>query len=264
MTNTARGFPDPGSPVVPRANDVYSGMRLLYERGFEMIFLERRSITQLARVVMPCVVFATLVAAGAEAVFVAVGAFKDLDNDEQRALAASVGFVSFGVGFLLWSVRRQKIGIASWQVVVDDRAGASAQAIAQLRTEIDRRLSAVNVSKSEVVRRGQWALRIRLRTFSCYVSIFPFGSDLFVGWAMLEEPNFWNVFGGWVADLFRGGTWFTRETRSYAPKALRDVVHHATREAVAAAAAGVPAPRYETAAPPSAMAAPPPGEPRFP
>jgi hypothetical protein len=55
---------------------------------------------------------------------------------------------------------------------------------------------------------------------------------------MVEEPNFWNVFGGWLSNLLRGGTWFNREMRSYAPKALRDTVHHATREAVAVAAAG--------------------------
>jgi len=215
-------------------------MRLLYEPGFEMIFLERRTILQLGRVVLPCVLVASLTVVAANAVAWWTGAFDGRSDGDGRALMSAISLVAFGVGFLLWSVRRQQIGIASWQVVVDGRGYVADAAVREARAELDRRLSSVSVDVSYVRKHGQWAVRIRLRTFRCYVSIFPFGSDLYVGWSMLEEPNFWNVFGGWLADCLRGRTWFAREMRSYAPKALRDVVHLATREAVATAAASVP------------------------
>jgi hypothetical protein len=257
-----------GSPVVPRANDVYAGIRLVYQAGFEAVFLERRTLVQLGRVVLPCLIVASLTAFTANVVALGAGAFEDRSDANQQALAASIGFVAFGAGFLLWSVRRQQIGIASWQVVVDGRAGAADAAVHEAWAEVDRRLGAVGVDISQVRKHGQWAVRIRLRTFRCYVSIFPFGSDLFVGWAMLEEPNFWNVFGGWLADFFRGRSWFAREMRSYGPKALRDVVHHATREAVAAAAVARVYARTETAsaslARPTPAAAPVPGRSRLP
>jgi hypothetical protein len=226
----------PGSPVVPRANDVYAGIRLLYEPRFEDAFLERRTAFQLARVVVPCCTVGLIAAAVALGVAQLAGVFDDRDVADQRALAAAIGFVAFGVGFLAWSIRRKAMGISSWQVVVDGRARAADAAIRELRTELMHRLSGARVTVSDVKRNGRWVLRVRLRTYRCYVSIFPFGTDLFVGWAMLEEPNFWNVLGGWLSDLVRGRTWFRRELRSYAPKALRDVVHHSTRVAVAVAA----------------------------
>jgi hypothetical protein len=213
-------------------------MRLLYEHGFENAFLERRTMGHLARVVLPCIIAGALLAgASATAVLLAdVGS----DDSERQGLLAAVSFVAFGIGFLIWSIRRQKIGIASWQVVLDGRADAAERAAWQLKSELDRRLRAARVQIDDHQRKQRWALRVRHRTFNCYVSVFPFGTDLFVGWAMLEEPHFWNVFGGWLSDLLRGGTWFTRETRSYIPKALRDVVHNATRDAVATAAATPP------------------------
>jgi hypothetical protein len=230
--------PRPVSPVVPRANDVYQGVRLVYTNGFEDAFLEHRRVRELLLVTVPCVVFGLFLSAVVQGVLVATGTFGDDWDNDDTALLTSTGTVAFLAGFLAWSVRRRKIGIASWQVVVDDRASSAGAARELLRLEVARRLEGVRWSRSEMNRRGRYALRIRYRTYACYVSVFPFGTDLFVGWAMLDEPHFWNVLGDFVADLFRTRGWFGREMRSYTAKALRDSVHNATRDAVAASANG--------------------------
>jgi hypothetical protein len=235
-------FPTPGSPAVPRANDVYAGIRLLYEPSFEAAFLERRTFAQLFSFTAPCVAFGLLINLITAAAVWWLADLGTADANKVSASLATASFVSFWCGFLVWSLRRRKIGIASWQVVIDDRSGAAGTAVDMLRAELRRRLQGVAVTQSEQRRRGRYAVRVRYRTFSSYVSVFPFGSDLFVGWAMLEEPTFWNVLGGWLGDVFRGSGWFRRELRSYQPKALRDCIHNATREAVGAAAASQPLP----------------------
>lgn len=235
---------------VPRSNDVYSGMRLLYERGFEPAFLERRTSFQLIRILIACI-FVGLMAGGLAGAFIFVSALLVAQDLAKATLASGLvgSLVYLGVS-LAWSFRRHRLGIASWQVVVDDRAGSAGSAVDHLREELGRRLGGTGALQAEIERRGRWAVRIRHRTFTCYVSVFPYGSDLFVGWAMLEEPHFWNIVGGWLADLFHR-SWFDRELRSYIPKALRDAVHNSTREAVAAAAGGkAPAPALGANTPP--------------
>lgn len=220
-------------PVVPRANDVYIGSRLLYAYGFEEAFQLSTTFGRVIRSGLACAVFATLVQLVSGLVIVIVvppSSYGQVSNGHVAALV-----IIWFVGFLLWSLRRVQDGISGWQVVIDGRAGEAAAAQERLKDELDRRLARTPARNRRVRQRGRDVIRVKLETYACYVSVFPFGTDLFVGWIMTDEPTFWDRVARWLSTLFQVPRWFARELRSYEAKALRDVVHHATREAVAMA-----------------------------
>lgn len=224
---------DVGLPAVPRANDVYLGVRLLYSDGFEDSFQMGGSFARLFRSGMACVAFGFLIQTVFSAAVLALDPPETLE--EVDPVYAAVTGVAWLVGFLLWTIRRAQDGVSGWQVVIDGRAGEARAARSHLSQELAHRLVGTTARRQLAQRGGREMVRIQLGTYSCYVSVFPFGTDLFVGWVMTDEPSFWNVLGRWLSTVFRFRGWFTRELRSYEAKALRDVVHNVTREAVALA-----------------------------
>ncbi len=222
-----------GLPAVPRANDVYLGTRLLYNYGFEESFQLGGSFTRLFRSGLACIAFGLFVQAIFSGIMLALAPPVTIEEVDPAYLAFTGA--AWLVGFLLWTMRRAQDGVSGWQVVIDGRSGEARAARSHLSQELAHRLVGTKARRQLAQRGGQEMIRIQLGTYSCYVSVFPFGTDLFVGWIMTDEPSFWNVLGRWLSTVFRFRGWFTRELRSYEAKALRDVVHNATREAVALA-----------------------------
>ena len=79
----------------------------------------------------------------------------------------------------------------------------------QIDGELQRRLASTKARVRPARKANRSVVRASLGTFACYISVFPFGTDLFVGWAMIHEPNFWNVLVRFLRSVLSGSAWFS-------------------------------------------------------
>jgi hypothetical protein len=151
---------------------------------------------------------------------------------------------AYGVLVAFWFFPLKE-GVSEWMIVVDGRAAAAESAYAQIYGALVRRQTPATV-RPMLFRLGSGRgrrsfLEIRQGEYSAIVSVFPYGSDLFVGWTM-----WWTIYPAKL--LWRVLTRGTRGNKpSFGPvigsddvKALREVVHIATREGVDVAQLGIP------------------------
>lgn len=232
-------------------NDTYLGNRLLYRDEMKADMAGQASAGQLKGVLSQAVVFLAI----SVIVWFAVTAITFFGALSGQALNKSLGRVVFVGGQIIatlaacavliafWFVPIRE-GISEWMIVLDDRAGAAGSAYAQIYGALVRRQTpaAVRPLLFKVASSGarRSFLEIRQGEYSAIVSVFAYGGDLFVGWTM-----WWTIYPGRL--LWRVITQGTRGAKpSFAAavgsddvKALREVVHTATREGVDVAQMGI-------------------------
>ena len=86
-------------------------------------------------------------------------------------------------------------------------------------------------------------LVITERTYVAYVSVFGFGTSLYVGWMMWRSRRGATLIGQFLKDLIGGilgrSGIINQMLRTEKVRAMREAVHSAVREGVDAAVAGI-------------------------
>lgn len=231
-TAAPRSVPPGDSPVLGEAvpNEQYTGLRLVYERsaeGLDPISSGRFVMAMLWH-------WARWFEMG---ILVTVVLF--FLGLRSPGLLATLWLLWF-VGYSFLPVR---VSISEWKFMVDGQGGAADQAFEHIAWVFRQRETPVSRLSVGRVRLGRGIsrdfLQCRLGDFQGYVSCFPFGRDLYIGWTFwwrLSTVRYWLLR---IQRAFQGMTmrnsdlhWVLRYDNA---KALREVIHGAAREGVDAA-----------------------------
>ncbi|MGW2488449.1 hypothetical protein ACWCV9_14705 [Streptomyces sp. NPDC001606] len=168
--------------------------------------------------------------------------------------------------------------ISEWKTLLEDKHEASPSAYAAIYGALARRgipVSAVPARirsdiMPEVVNNR---LVVTSGRYVAYVTVFGYGTSLYVGWTMWRSRSGVVIIGHFLKDLIGGMLGRTGNVnqmlRTEKPRAMREAVHSAAREGVEAAIQGIEVPIASTfgqelpiqaaMAPPAAPPAPPQG-----
>jgi hypothetical protein len=186
-----------------------------------------------------------------------IGSMLRLDDgggsDTGLATIALLGqFLAFTLFWVLLLVPTIEEPIAEWRTLVENKAPAASSAYASIygsltRRQIPVRAVAMRV-RSEVL--ALEAVNSRLvitdRSYIAYVSVFPYGTSLYVGWSMYRNRRGALLIGTFLKDLL--GSLLSRTgliaqmLRTEKVRAMREAVHSAVREGVEVAVQGIEVP----------------------
>ncbi|MGH2733885.1 MAG: hypothetical protein ACRDJG_13295 [Actinomycetota bacterium] len=148
--------------------------------------------------------------------------------------------LSFAVFFITF-----RAPASGWYFTLDDKAAAAESAFAQVYTALRRRESPVETKPVQIKggfdRSPRNYLRLHHGQFSAYVSVFPIGRDLFLGWTIWWEVKPLRMIWTFLNSQF-GPRYFQLVVRSDDAQAFREIVHNATREGVDIANLGIQVP----------------------
>jgi uncharacterized protein YbjQ (UPF0145 family) len=165
-------------------------------------------------------------------------------------LAGSV--LSFVAFWLVLLGARADEPIAEWKTLIGDRFAAADSTYAAIYGTLRGRGIPVDASaervRSDVL--GREVVNNRLvvteRAYAVFVTVFPYGTSLYVGWTMWRRRRGATVLGHFLKDLaggFAGRAGAVNQMlRTERVRAMREAVHAAVREGAEAAVQGVDVP----------------------
>jgi hypothetical protein len=165
-------------------------------------------------------------------------------------LLLMVGWLlSFIVFWLVLLLVRIQEPVAEWKTLIEGKAAAAESSYAAIYHSLSRRRIPVGVTanriRSDVLTAESVNNRLLIteRTYIAYVSVFAFGTSLYVGWTMWRSRRGFTLVGQFVKDLVGGllgrGGIVNQMLRTERVRAMREAVHSAVREGVDAAVAGI-------------------------
>jgi hypothetical protein len=168
--------------------------------------------------------------------------------------------VSSLLAFLLfWFVMlftRTQEPIAEWRSMIEERAAAATSAYAAIYGSLRRRqipLSPVAMRvRSDIL--GKESVNNRLviteRGYTAYVSVFPYGTSLYVGWLMFRNRRGYQLIFTFLKDalgsVFGRSDLVSQMLRTEKIRAMREALHYAAREGVDIAIRGIDVPLVAT------------------
>ncbi|MEV4345210.1 adhesin [Actinoplanes sp. NPDC049596] len=163
-----------------------------------------------------------------------------------------LSFLVFWVVLLLVKIQEP---VAEWKTLIDGKAPAAESSYAAIYQSLARRRIPVGVSARRI-RSDMMAeavnnrLIITERSYVAYISVFAFGTSLYVGWTMWRDRRGYSLIGQFFKDLIGsmlGRTGIINQMlRTERVRATREAVHSAVREGVDAAVAGIEVPIMTT------------------
>lgn len=167
-------------------------------------------------------------------------------GDEVFAIGSLLSFIVFWI--VLLSARVDE-SVAEWKTLIEERWQSADSAYAAIYGTLRRRgipveADAVRVRSDllppEAVNNR---LMISDRNYQVFISIFPYGSSLYLGWTMSRGRRGVTLLGHFLRDLAGGMSGrdasIDRMLRTERVRALREAVHSAVREGADVAAQGV-------------------------
>jgi NADH:ubiquinone oxidoreductase subunit 6 (subunit J) len=165
----------------------------------------------------------------------------------------TVGAVlSFVVFWVVLLASRIDEPIDEWKSLVEDKYAAATSAYAAIYGSLRRRSIPVNanamrirsdVLDPEIVNNR---LVITERSYTVYVSVFPFGTSLYLGWMMWRSRRGATLIGHFVKDMVGGiigrAGIVNQMLRTEKVRAMREAVHSAVREGAEVAVQGIEVP----------------------
>jgi uncharacterized protein YbjQ (UPF0145 family) len=166
---------------------------------------------------------------------------------------ALISFIAFWVLLLMIKIPEP---IAEWNTLLENKAGAAASSYATIFGALRRRHIPVYVEakriRSDILASEAVNNRLVLtdRSYVAYVSVFAYGTSLYVGWTMWRRRYGAQLVSAFFKDLVgslygRTGL-ISQMLRTEKPRAMREAVHSAVREGVDAAVKGVEVPIAST------------------
>lgn len=173
-------------------------------------------------------------------------------SGDELGVGQVLGFIAFWVVLLAARINEP---VSEWKTLLEDKHAASSSAYAAVYGALARRkipVSAVPVRirsdiMPEVVNNR---LVVRSGRYVAYVTVFGYGTSLYVGWTMWRSRSGAVIIGHFLKDLVGG--MFNRTgainqmLRTEAPRAMREAVHSAAREGVETAVQGIEVPLVST------------------
>ncbi|MFJ9373165.1 hypothetical protein [Streptomyces sp. NPDC101455] len=143
------------------------------------------------------------------------------------------GFLSVALFWVVLLFARVPEPIAEWRVLLAERYGRRDSVYHGIRQVLHTRGYPVRVEEQE----GRMILREN--TYSVYISVFAYGSSLYLGWMMWRSRRGYQFIGQYLRDMLQGIQgrnqieW--QMLRSERARALREAAHIACREGLAVA-----------------------------
>ncbi|MFC1438262.1 hypothetical protein ABUW04_08335 [Streptacidiphilus sp. N1-10] len=143
------------------------------------------------------------------------------------------GLVSTVVFWVVLLFSRLPEDIAEWRVLLAERYGRRDQAYLGIRQVLSTRGFPVGVEEKD----GR--LILRESSYVVYISVFTYGSSLYLGWMMWRSRRGYQLIGQYIRDMVQGlqgrNTIELQILRSERVRALREAAHIACREGLAVA-----------------------------
>jgi hypothetical protein len=163
---------------------------------------------------------------------------KDSGNSTWLILAFVIGIVAFWV-VLLRSKVTEPIG--EWRTLLPNRAGQGESYYRMINAVLQRRNLPIEMLRRRVklnVKDGSVKNTIVLaeNEYQAYVTVFPYGTSLYVGWQMWRRRSGLQLVRRALFDRVTGANIVTSMLRTDRARAVREAVHLACREAVYAPA----------------------------
>jgi uncharacterized protein YbjQ (UPF0145 family) len=242
--------------VSTTGGDLAYRMQTLRYRPVEIGLDEGVPLTTLVRLFVWAFVTSFLVSVVFFVLFAIVYAFSDTGPFDTALpgsgllLAGSVlSFLAFWVVLL---VARIDEPIAEWKALIEDRFAAADSTYAAIYGTLRGRGIPVEASaervRSDVL--GREIVNNRLviteRSYSVFITVFPYGTSLYTGWTMWRRRRGATILGHFLKDLvggFAGRAGAVNQMlRTERVRAMREAVHAAVREGAEAAVQGVEVP----------------------
>jgi hypothetical protein len=191
------------------------------------------------------------------AFFAAISAVSDLSSSAGQGggggggsaavlftLGDLIGFVVFWVVLLLSKVPEP---IAEWRALLPDRGGKADSVYSHISGTLRERQSPIGWRVRRIrTGLGQNNVSNRLvmqeRTYTAYVSVFSYGTSLYLGWMMWRSRRGAGLVKQFILDLIEGMAGrrdLERQMmRTERPRAMREAIHAACREGLYTAAEG--------------------------
>ncbi|MGK5531572.1 hypothetical protein [Streptomyces sp. URMC 129] len=135
--------------------------------------------------------------------------------------------------------------VAEWRVLLGDRRDRAADVHERIGDSLRERRSPLSVTAHRVRLAGDQGVNDRLRvgdgTYQAYVSVFPHGTGLYLGWTMWRSRRGWQLVLRFLQDIWHGFAAQDRDEqralRAERPRAMLEAVHLACREGLSVALA---------------------------
>jgi hypothetical protein len=150
-------------------------------------------------------------------------------------LAFLISIVVFWV-VLLRSKVTEPIG--EWRTLLADRAGQSESYYRMINAVLHRRqlpISALQLRSIQLNTKGspvKHTIELSEQEYHTYVTVFPYGTSLYVGWQMWRRRTGAQLVKRALVDLVKGANLVTVMLRTDRARAVREAVHLACREAL--------------------------------
>jgi hypothetical protein len=150
-------------------------------------------------------------------------------------VAVMISIIVFWV-VLLRSKVTEPIG--EWRTLLADRAGQSESYYRMINAVLRRRelpISALKLRSIQLDTKGgpvKHTIELSEHEYHTYVTVFPYGTSLYVGWQMWRRRSGAQLVKRALVDLLKGANLVTVMLRTDRARAVREAVHLACREAV--------------------------------
>jgi hypothetical protein len=160
--------------------------------------------------------------------------------------------VPFALFWALLLLPRIVEPVAEWRTLLENKAPAAGSAYAAVYGSLARRRIPVDTVamriRSDVLAPEVVNNRLVLteRSYVAYVSVFPYGTSLYVGWTMFRTRRGGGLIGTYLKDVLgalMGRTGLVNQMlRTEKVRAMREALHSAVREGVEVAVQGIEVP----------------------
>ncbi|AQS68526.1 hypothetical protein [Streptomyces pactum] len=166
-------------------------------------------------------------------------------SGEGFAVMTALAYIASGVAFWVTLLGMRLVEpIAEWRVLLADRSGSLDSAYVAIAGTLAHRSIPVDRAERVIATglgREQVRNRLVLSEGKCqvYVSVFAYGTSLYLGWQMWRSRRGYVLIGGFVSDLLASVMGRVSPERimmrTEGVRAMREAVHAASREGLATA-----------------------------
>jgi hypothetical protein len=165
-----------------------------------------------------------------------IGAYKLVNGDGSKWLILAP-LASFIISWVVLLRSKVTEPIGEWLVLLPDRAGQAESYYRMITAVLKRRQLPIDPQlRSEELNRQTRSVKhmieLRENEYQTYVTVFAYGTSLYVGWQMWRRRSGAQLFKRALADRVKGYNLITTMQRTDRARAVREAVHLACREAV--------------------------------
>lgn len=232
-------------------NETYLGLRLLFQRagnvetdlmdvisGGQAKQILRRTFGGALTIILVTVVVAALTG-------LATGLASSSSEGGSTASTLSTFGIVVAIIWIAWHLFMPRTEILSdWHLLLDGKAWISDTAygvvFASLRQDhaIPASIEPRRMRVGPPVRGLRNLLLVRIGKYMAYISVFPFGNDLYLGWTLWRRQIPLMIVLRWIAAFLGGDPGFSGIIDVEPIKAMREAVHNALRRGIEAAMIG--------------------------